>query len=86
MPSTTPLNIKDPETAATVRRLAAATGESITTATLVAARERLARIERSGQRRPDAVDQVISRGRARMTSDQRSADVIIGYDADGLPV
>jgi len=39
-----PLNIKDPETDALVRRLAALTGESITGAIRTAVRERLERV------------------------------------------
>ena len=41
------LNIKDPDTHALARRLAAATGESLTEAVRQAVAERLTRVERS---------------------------------------
>lgn len=85
MPSSAPLNIKDPEAAEAVRRLAEMTGESITRATLVAARERLARIERSLARSPDAIDRIIEEGRSRRIIDDRTADEVVGYDDNGLP-
>lgn len=84
------LNIKDPQTDALVRRLAAMTGESITDATRTAVEERLARLER---RRPattarDAVLSIMDRGRARAAlrgPGGPSEDEILGYGPDGLP-
>ena len=81
------LNIKDPATDALARELAAATGESITEAIRVAMSERLARLRRqagAASRTPD-LQRFIDRGRARATLDDRPAEEILGYDADGLP-
>jgi antitoxin VapB len=80
------LNIKDPETDRLARELAALTGQSITVALRDALRERLMAIRaREGAvARPGLAD-VIARGRARRTLDERSEDEILGYGADGLP-
>lgn len=80
------LNIKDPATDELARRLAAATGESITTAIRVAMEERLERIERV-RRMADGrprLARYIERARARAVLDQRSADEILGYDEHGV--
>lgn len=82
-----PLNIKDPRTDRLVRELAAATGESITTATRIAVEERLRRVR---ARRPDRelerqLADIVARGRQRPILDPRSPDEIIGYDENGLP-
>ncbi len=81
------LNIKDPATDRLARELAAATGESITVAAKVAIEERLARI-RHQRREPDDVDrltQIVERGRARASLDDRAEADILGYGPDGLP-
>lgn len=78
------VNIKDPETDRLVRELSAMTGESITDATRQAIEERLDRIRRRPAKGPDLSD-IISRGRARRTLDDRSEDDILGYGAEGLP-
>lgn len=81
------LNIKDPLTDELARRLAAATGESITVAVRVAMEERLERLERERRRRgrrPE-LGRYIERARARRLLDARSAEEILGYDDDGLP-
>ncbi len=81
------LNIKDPATDRLARELAATTGESITVAAKVAIEERLARI-RHQRREPDEVDrltQIVQRGRARASLDDRSEADILGYGPDGLP-
>jgi Uncharacterized protein conserved in bacteria len=79
------LSIKTDEADALARELAALTHESLTEATTVALRERLARVRRS---RADIVVQ-LDRLRAEYTAlpihDQRSADEILGYDDAGLP-
>lgn len=79
------LNIKDPETDRLARELAGLTGESITVALRQAIEQRLAVLRQ--QRRPaQDLTEIIQRGRARATVDQRSEDEILGYGVDGLPV
>lgn len=82
-----PLSIKDPETDRLARELAAATGETITTALAVAVRERLERV-----RRPDAgrdlvaeLTLIAARSAALPVLDDRPEDEILGYDRHGLP-
>jgi antitoxin VapB len=80
------LNIKDDETDRLARELARATGESITEATRLAIQERLARIkQRNRSSGSGELQAIIDRGRARRTLDDRPAEELIGYDADGLP-
>lgn len=81
------MNIKDPETDRLARELAAASGESITTAIRVALDERLRRIRRAGAAtsRRATVQRFIDRGRGRTTLDVRAADEVLGYDESGLP-
>lgn len=81
------LNIKDPATNALARELAAKTGESLTEAIRVAMNERLTRLRRrdSVGTRVAGLQRYIDRGRQRVTLDDRSAEEILGYDADGLP-
>lgn len=81
------LSIKDEEADRLARRLAAATGETLTQAVMVALRERLLRVER--QRQPYRLqDELMAIGRrcaALPETDSRSADEIIGYDEYGVP-
>ena len=81
------LNIKDATTDQLARDLARATGESITTATQVALRERLDRVRRSSRSSEarDQIDGIIQRGRARQVVDERTVAEILGYDEHGLP-
>lgn len=78
------LNIKNPEAYRLVRKLADATGESMTEAVAVAVRERLERIERDFR-----VDEVLAMAkeiRDRLPPgylDQDFDDLL--YDKDGLP-
>lgn len=77
-------SIKNPEADRLARELAAATGESLTDAVLVALRERLDR----ERRRPGIGERL--RRLADETSrlpvvDPRPADEILGYDQHGLP-
>ena len=81
------LSIKNPEADELARKLAAATGESLTEAVLRALRERLAR--QAGRRGPMRLtDDLLEIGR-RCASlpllDERSSDEIVGYDRHGLP-
>lgn len=83
------LNIKDPATDRLARQLARETGETLTDAVRIAMEQRLARVRRQAgagvEARRLALQRFIDRGRARPTLDARSADEILGYDADGLP-
>jgi antitoxin VapB len=83
------LNIKDSATHDLARRLAAATGESLTTAVKVAIEDRLARVERAAHK-PDAalvarLDAIARHCGALPVLDDRSEDEILGYDENGLP-
>jgi antitoxin VapB len=81
------LNIKDGEADRLARELAAATGESITTAISVAVRERLERLGGAvpRDRRREQLTRITQRSAARGVVDRRSADEILGYGPDGLP-
>lgn len=81
------LNIKDPDTDLLARELAAATGESITEATKRALQERLdrVRLRRTVGADPDALLDIVARGRARPMLDHRTPEEILGYDESGLP-
>ena len=82
-----PLSIKDPETERLARALAERTGESLTVATRRALEERLRRIGDDARKAALLEDLAAIRRRwsAMPVIDDRSADDIIGYDADGLP-
>jgi antitoxin VapB len=81
------LSLKDPEADRLAREVAARTGETLTTAIVVALRERLARLKGRGRRRPlrDELRDIGRRCAALPTVDNRPADEILGYDAKGLP-
>lgn len=80
------LSIKSDEADRLARELTAATGESLTTAVIVALRERLER-QRGG--RSSAMSRRLNALRAEVRPsgivDDRSAEQIIGYDEHGLP-
>jgi antitoxin VapB len=80
------LNIKDDNTDRLARELAAETGESITVAVATAVRERLERLRGAvpRERRRQALRDIATRSSARPVQDNRSADQIVGYGADGL--
>ena len=82
-----PLNIKDPATERFVRELAAAAGESVTTAVRRAAEERLQRVRRqqSGRSLAAEILEIGRRCAALPDLDTRAADEILGYDEHGLP-
>lgn len=81
------LNIKSPEADRLARELAAATGESLTTAVETALRERLAR-ER-GRRHTEVVARRLRALRDEVrglpVEDPRTPEAILGYDEHGLP-
>jgi antitoxin VapB len=82
-----PLYIKDPATEKFVRELAAAAGESVTTAVRRAAEERLQQIRQQQSGRSLAVE-ILEIGRrcaALPDRDLRTADEILGYHEQGLP-
>jgi len=81
------LNIKDDRADRVVRELAAQTGESLTVAITVAATERLERLRGAvpSERLADALTRIAERSAARPVRDTRTANEILGYDADGLP-
>jgi antitoxin VapB len=81
------LNIKDPATEKFVRELAAAAGESVTTAVRRAAEERLQRVRlrRGGRSLAVEILEIGKRCAALPDVDIRSADEILGYDEHGLP-
>ena len=87
LPTTMALNIKDDTADRLARELAAATGESITTAVTTAVRERLERVQGSVPReqRVQALAEIAARSSARRIRDARSAEEILGYGPDGLP-
>ncbi len=80
------INIKDPTTDALARRLAAATGETLTEAVRTSIEERWERVRRAsarGGRRAD-LQAYIDRARRRAVLDERPLEEIL-YDEDGLP-
>lgn len=81
------LNIEDEDVDRLVRELAAETGESLTTAVAVAARERLERVRGAvpRERRAHELARIADRSRARPLLDARGPDAILGYDAGGAP-
>jgi len=81
------LNIKDEAADALARELAAETGESITAAVTIAVRERLERLRGAvpRDRRRQELTRIAQRSSKRRIRDRRSADDILGYDAEGVP-
>lgn len=82
-----PLNIKNPEVERLAQELAAATGQSLTGAVLVALRERLATLKRPRDRA--VLNEEVAQIQAFVASlpdrDTRTPDEILGYDDFGLP-
>lgn len=81
------LSLKDPEADRLARQLAARTGETLTTAIVVALRERLARLRGRPKRRRlrEELREIAQRCASLPTIDHRSDDEILGYDERGLP-
>ena len=82
-----PLNIKDADTHALAKRLASLTGESLTKAVKHAIQAKLAQVEKTQSAAPlaDELDHIALQCAKLPRRDQRSADLIIGYDKSGLP-
>lgn len=81
------ISLKDPEGDRLAREVAARTGETLTTAVVVALRERLARLRARGRRRllREELRDIGRRCASLPTLDARPADEILGYDDRGLP-
>ena len=81
------LSIKDPEADRLAREVARRTGETLTSAVVVALQERLTRLKMRSQRRrlSDELREIGERCVRLPTLDERSADEILGYDEHGLP-
>ena len=81
------LSVKDPEADRLAREVASRTGETLTTAIVVALRERLARLRGRPRRRPlrDELRAIAQRCAQLPTLDARSPDDILAYDERGLP-
>ena len=81
------ISIKDPETDRLARALSAATGQSITEAIRRAIEERMERERHRPHRQSlaDGIRRIQERVAALPVLDSRSADEILGYDANGLP-
>jgi antitoxin VapB len=81
------LSIKDPETDRLARELALITGESLTVAIRQALAERLTRerARRHAGGLTAAVRRIQETVAALPVLDDRPADVLLGYDDDGLP-
>jgi antitoxin VapB len=79
------LNIKSEEADQLARELAAATGESLTTAVTVALRERLKRVRpRSKRARDLQLQQIFERAARIPRRDNRTDDEILGYNEFGI--
>lgn len=82
------ISIKDADTDRLARMLSETTGESITEAIRRALEERLARERHRAHRQSlaDGIRRIQERVAALPVQDSRSADEIIGYDGNGVPV
>jgi antitoxin VapB len=80
-------SIKDSETDALVRQLAALTGESITEAVFLSVKERLERLKpkNSAYSLAQELDAIAQRCASLPVLDSRSPEELIGYDEQGLP-
>jgi antitoxin VapB len=83
--SSMPISIKDPETDAKIRDLAGITGETITVAVRIAIEQRLQR--ESARRRSGVAKRLLDLARQlpKREHAQETAEMAIGYDANGLP-
>jgi antitoxin VapB len=82
------LSIKAPEADRLARQLAAATGETMTDAVIVALRERLVREERKVQDKRQIIDDLMAIAHhcaSLPVLDDRTEDEIMGWDENGLP-
>lgn len=77
------LNIKSEDADRLARDLAAATGESITTAVTLALKERLQRLRTRSPARDVELDEIFERAARVPARDSRSDEEILGYDETG---
>lgn len=82
-----PLNIKNDRAHDLARQIQQKTGESLTTAVIVALEERLRRVAPEGDKaaRLARINAIIDRAASYPVLDNRTPDEIIGYDENGLP-
>ena len=82
-----PLNIKNTDTHALAKKIAALTGESMTKVVTEALQEKLARVEKTKDRvgLAEELDRIALRCAGLPRRDDRSPEEIIGYDDRGLP-
>jgi antitoxin VapB len=83
-----PLSIKAPEADRLARQLAAATGETITAAVIIAMRERLERQKRKQEDTQTLIDDLMAIANhcaSLPVLDNRTDDEIMGWDENGLP-
>jgi antitoxin VapB len=82
-----PLSIKNDATERLARKVAAATGESLTEAIQKALEERWARLAAKRRNRllASQVEDLLRRVDALPVLDSRSADEILGYEEPGMP-
>ena len=80
-------SIKNTEADRLARKLAEATGESLTEAVVVALRERLERVRarRGGRSLADELDEIARRCAALPVLDPRPPEELIEYDEHGVP-
>ena len=80
------LSIKSDEADRLAREVAAATGETLTDAVVWSLRERLERLRAAqGLSVTDRIRRLQREARGLEVRDPRTAEEILGYDADGLP-
>ena len=91
-PSVLALNIRNAEANRLAAEVASLAGETKTDAVILALKERLQRLQRQGQttaKTPaslvNQLDKIALRCAGRPIGDRRSAEMILGYDAMGLP-
>ena len=82
-----PLNIKNDRAHDLARQIQQKTGESLTTAVIVALAERMRRVapEEDKAARLARINEIIDRAANYPVLDNRTPDEIIGYDENGLP-
>ncbi|CAM3111548.1 type II toxin-antitoxin system VapB family antitoxin [Asticcacaulis taihuensis] len=82
-----PLNIKNDRAHDLARQIQQKTGESLTTAVIVALEERLRRVapEEDKAARLARINEIIDRAASYQVLDNRTPEEIIGYDENGLP-
>jgi len=80
-------SIKNPEVDRLAKKVAEATGESLTEAVVVALRERLERVRarRGGRSLADELDEIARRCAALPVLNPRPPEELVAYDEQGVP-